>query len=167
MKALVTLAPLALGLVIFAVVVGFLVQRQSAVGAWLFAAFLLGHGLVHIMFAAPPPSSASTPGAEFAFDVSRSWVVTGHLADVTVVRAIVIALVVVAVAGYGLAAMATVGLAVPSSAWPVLVVAATAASSGLMVVGLAPALVLGAAIDVVLFLVVVSSVWTPGREPLA
>ena len=59
MSTLLKLAPLGVGLVVFAVVVMFLVQRNMAVGTWLIAAFLLGHGLVHVMFVAPPPVAAA------------------------------------------------------------------------------------------------------------
>ena len=163
MKALVQLAPLGVGLLVFAGVAGLLIQRQNVIGVWLFAAFLLGHGLVHIMFAAPPPSQAGTSGAEFAFDPSNSWLVTTHVAEVSVVRALVLALVAVTVIGYALAAMATVGLVVPASLWPSLVLGATLASVGLMAVGLMPGLVLGVAIDVVLLAIVFASVWNPER----
>ena len=60
MSTLLKLAPLGVGLVVFAGVVTFLVQRNMDLGAWLIAAFLLGHGLVHMMFAAPPPALRRT-----------------------------------------------------------------------------------------------------------
>lgn len=163
MSQLVKLAPLAVGLVVFSVLVAYMVRRDMALGAWLFAGFLMAHGLVHIMFAAPPPADPGTPGADFAFDSNKSWLVTSRLVDVSVVRLVVMALVAVAVAGYALAALATVGLAVPTYLWPALVTGATAASVGLMVIGLMPGLALGIAIDAALLLIVFTSTWAPGR----
>jgi hypothetical protein len=167
MSQLIKLAPLAVALVIFAGVAAYLVQRDIALGQWLIAAFLLGHGLIHVMFATPPPTEPGSPAAEFAFDSNRSWLVTTRLVDVGVVRVLVMALVATTVAGYALAAMSTVGLGVSSDLWPALVVGATVASLGLMVIGLMPALALGIAVDVALLMIVFTAAWSPGRTALA
>ena len=163
MNDLVKLAPLAIGLVVFGLAVAYLLQHGLALGTWLVAAFLLGHGLVHIMFAVPAPAApAPAGGMEYPFDATRSWLVTSHIADVTVIRALVISLVVLTVVGYALTALATLGILVPSAAWPVLLVASTVASALLMVVGISPALALGVAIDAFLLILVVSAAWRPG-----
>jgi hypothetical protein len=162
MNDLIKLAPLAVGLIVLASVIAFTLSRGMALGTWLLAAFILGHGLVHVMFAVPAPAApAPAGGMEYPFDVNQSWLVTGHIADVTVVRGLVIGLVTVTVLGYGLAALATVGFGVSVSLWPILILAATAASAGLMVIGLTPALALGIAIDVALIAVVVGRIWSP------
>jgi hypothetical protein len=166
MNDLLKLAPLAVGLVIFALVIAFVLSRGMALGAWLLAAFLLGHGLVHVMFAVPAPAApAPAGGMEYPFDVNNTWLVTAHIADVAIVRGIVIGLVTATVIGYGLAALSTVGIGVSPSLWPLLVLAATAASGGLMVIGLAPALALGVAIDIALVALVVTSAWSPAALP--
>jgi hypothetical protein len=67
------------------------------------------------------------------------------------------------VVGYALAAMATVGVAVPADSWRPLVVAATAASAALLVIGLSPWLLLGIAIDLVLVVVAITGAWSPGQ----
>jgi hypothetical protein len=167
MKAIIQLAPLGVAILVFALIVGYLIQHQNAIGVWLFAAFLVGHGLVHIMFAAPPPSGPGSPGADFAFDPAGSWLVTARLADVGMVRAIVIAFVALTVVGYALAGLATVGLLVPQDLWPALVIAATLASFVLMAVAVMPGLVLGVAIDLALLAIVVLSVWVPGRATVS
>ena len=51
--------------------------------------------------------------------------------------------------------MATVGIVVPQTLWPTLVLVSTVASATLMLIGLSPALALGIAIDVVLVWLVV------------
>jgi hypothetical protein len=166
MNDLLKLAPLAVGLVVVAIAIGFMLSRGMALGTWLLAAFLLGHGLVHVMFAVPAPAApAPAGGMEYPFDVNQSWLVTTRIADVAIVRALVVALVALTVIGYLLAALATVGLGVPTSLWPMLVVAATVASAGLMVIGLGPALALGIAIDVALIALVVTSAWSPAALP--
>jgi hypothetical protein len=167
MNQLIKLAPLAVALVVFGAIVAFTVQRQMTIGTWLLAAFLLGHGLVHVMFAAPPPASANTPGAEFGFDPARSWLVTGHLLDIGVLKAIVVVLVATTIVGYALTALATVGLLVPAGWWVALLVFSTSASAALMVVGLAPGLALGVAIDVVLLAIAVTAAWSPQPGPTA
>ena len=161
MRALVQLAPLAVGLAVFAVIVSFLLQRQMAVGVYLLAAFLIGHGFVHVMFVAPPPASPNTPGAEFAFSVGQSWLVTSGAFRPQVVRSLVLLLAGATIVGYLLAGAATAGLVVPQTWWPVLVLGATAASAGLMLIGLSPGLALGIAIDMVLLWLVLSRAWSP------
>ena len=143
-------------------VIAFMLSRGMTLGTWLLAAFLLGHGLVHIAFATPVPATpAPATGMEYPFDINQSWLVTSRIADVSIVRILVWALVAVTVLGYLLAALSTVGIGVPTTLWPALVVVATAASAGLMVIGLTPALALGIAIDVALLTVVFTSAWSP------
>lgn len=161
MKALIQLAPIAVGLVAFAGAVAFTLPRNATLGAWLIAGFLVAHGLVHIMFAAPPPAAANTPGAEFAFDPNRSWLVTTGSLSVGSVRAIVLVLVVATVIGYALAAAATAGILVPGSWWWALVLGSTGSSGLLMLVGLSPGLALGIAVDIALFGIVLSRLWSP------
>lgn len=166
MNDLIKLAPLAVGLSGLAVVIAILLSRGMAMGTWLLAAFLLGHGLVHVMFAVPAPATpAPATGMEYPFDVNQSWLVTSRIADVATVRILVWVLVVVTVVGYLLAALSTVGFVVSTSLWSLLVVVATAASAGLLVIGLAPALALGIAIDLVLLAIVFTSIWSPARVP--
>jgi hypothetical protein len=166
MNDLLKLAPLAFGLIVFGFALAFLLQRGMSVGTWLLAAFLLGHGLVHIMFAVPAPAApAPAGGMEYPFDVTRSWLVANHGADASLVRLVVIGLVAVTVVGYALTGLATVGILVPQAAWPPLLVASTAASLLLMVIGLSPALALGIAIDLALIGLVVTSFWSPASVP--
>ena len=163
-KTLVGLAPLAAGLIVFGIAVWFLLGRNLALGTWLLAAFLVGHGLVHIMFAVPQPggAAATANGVGYPFDLSRSWLVGAGL-DATVVRVIATALVVTVVIGFALAALSAVGMLVPVGWWQGLVLAATAASVLLLIVGFNPGLVLGFAIDAILLWVVLASLWLPGR----
>jgi hypothetical protein len=161
------LAPLAVMLAITGIALAWMLQRQMGLGTWLLAAFLLGHGLVHIMFAAPPPTAADSPAAEFAFDPTRSWLVANNVLGVGTVRVIVVALVVAVVIGYGLTAMATVGILVPAAWWSALLIVSTVGSLALIVIGRSPTLVLGVAIDVVLLWVVFAMAWSPVRAAAA
>jgi hypothetical protein len=158
------LFPLGVALVIFGAVVWFLVQRDMAIGTWLFAAFLAGHGWVHIMFATPRPqgAAATSTGTQFPFDVEHSWLVTRLGLDAHAVKIVVAALVALTISGYMLAAMATIGLLVPASLWAGLVVGATVTSGLLFVIGISPALALGIGIDLVLLWIVFATTYAPG-----
>lgn len=164
MKDLVKLGPLAVGLALFGMVVAYMLQRNMTPGPWLFAAFLLGHGLVHVMFAAPAPAPAPAGGMEYPFDIGRSWLVTGRFLDREVIRVLVLALVALTVAIYALTALATLNFVVPNGLWAPLLITATTGSVALMVIGLTPALSLGIVIDVVLFAIALSNVWSPAGQ---
>jgi hypothetical protein len=167
LKDLTKLAPLGVALAIAGIAIVWMLQRQMTLGTWLLAAFLLGHGLVHIMFTAPPPAESNSPAADFAFDPGRSWLATSGLLSTSAVRAIVLVLVVIAVVGYALTAVATVGLFVPATWWTGLLIVSTAASALLMVVALMPGLALGIAIDLVLIWVAMTAAWTPASAATA
>jgi hypothetical protein len=87
--------------------------------------------------------------------------VTSNLLSLPALKAIVIGLVVAVVFGYALTALATVGLLIPQTWWSALLIGSTALSLALMVIGLAPALALGIAIDLVLIWVAITAAWTP------
>jgi hypothetical protein len=164
-KTISGLAPLAIGLVVYAVVVWFLLARDAGLGRWLLGAFLAAHGLVHLLFAVPKPADREAGGFGWPFDLERSWLVTNAGLDPATVRLLGILLVVAVVIGFVLAALSTVGLLVPASLWPGLVVVATAASLGLLAVGFVPGLALGVAIDAVLLWLVVAGSWSPAASP--
>jgi hypothetical protein len=161
-KTLKGLLPLAVGLVAYGFVIWFLLERDMANGRWLLAAFLVGHGLVHVMFAVPRPATrpATANGVDYPFDIARSWAVNAGL-DAGLLRIIGVALVATVVVGFVLAGLATVGLMVPAGWWPWLVVGSTLASIVLLVLAFSPGLTLGVAIDAVLLWLVLASSWLP------
>jgi hypothetical protein len=136
----------------------------SFVRYWLLAAFLIGHGLVQVMFLFPPPAAAAgaASGVANPFDMAKSWLVTTVGLDTGVVRQIGVALIALVVLGYGLAGLATVGLLVPTGWWQPLVIGSTAASLLLLAAFLSPGLILGVAINAVLLWLVLASIWAPG-----
>ena len=159
-KEIIGILPWAVVLVVLGAAIWWLLSRDMAAGRWLLAGLLIGHGLVHVMFAAPAPA-ATAGGPEWPFDMARSWSVTGAGLDLGVVRAVGLALVAVVVGAFGLAALSTVGIVVPSSLWPATVAAAAVASAVLLVLFLEPQLVLGLGIDAVLLGVVATRAWAP------
>jgi hypothetical protein len=163
LKTLFGLVPLALGVAVFAVIIWFIRDRNMAIGNWLLAAFLVGHGWVHVMFVMPQPATATATadGVAYPFDTSQSWLVTNAGLDVGLIRPFVIALVVAVVIGFILAGLATVGLLVPEALWQGIILVASAASLLLLVVGLSPSLVIGYAIDIVLLWMVLALSWSP------
>lgn len=154
------LVPLAVGVAALAAAIWFLVSRDIGAGRWLLAAFLLGHGWVHMMFvmARPPGATEVDRGA---FDMARSWLISGPGMDPGAIRTIGTVLVVMVTIGYVLAGLATVGVLVPVLWWPGLVVASTVGSLVVLLAFFAPTFFIGLAIDAALLALVLASAWTP------
>ncbi len=125
----------------------------------LLAAFLVAHGLVHLLFFSPPPP-ATEGGPSWPFALDRSWVLTplGMSADAT--RILGIALVALTIAGFALAAIVAIGI-LPSSLWVPAVVIGAVASLAVLGLFYRPWLTLGVAIDVILLWAVLVQSWTP------
>jgi hypothetical protein len=157
------LGPLAIGVALFGLLIAYLIGQGSNIGNWLLAAFLVGHGWVHVMYLVPrpEPQPATASGPDWAFELNRSWLLSGLGLSTPTLRALGIVLVVVTLVGYVLAAMASIPLLVPVAAWTALIVAATAASALLMAVFFSPMLLIGFGIDVVLLWIVLMRVWRP------
>lgn len=163
MKTITGLLPFAVGLAAIGIAIWWLLGREMALGRWLLGAFLVAHGLVHLLFVVPQPatSAGGSGAAEWPFDKARSWLVTGAGLDVNLVHVIGVALICAVTVGFLLAGLATVGILFPAGWWPVLVVASAAASAVLLALYFNPQLALGVAIDVVLAWVVLATVWAP------
>ena len=162
MKIVASLLPLAAGLAGLGVAIWWLLSREMTLGRWLLAGFLVGHGLVHLLFVTPAPASASAPDAlEWPFDMAKSWLVTGPGLDVNLVRAVGVAVMAATVLVFVLAGLSTAGIVVPSSAWRMLVAGAAVLSLVLIALFFNPQLLLGVAIDAVLLGVVLTAAWDP------
>ena len=160
-KSLKGLLLLAVGLVAYGLAVWFLLRNDRAIGWWLLGAFLVGHGLVHVMFVVPQPATRpATANEEYPFDIARSWPVTAGL-DAGLVRLIGVALIATIVVGFVLAGLATIDLLVPTGWWQGLVVGSTVASLVLLALAFRPGLILGVAIDAVLLWLALASSWLP------
>lgn len=161
LKTQTALLPLAVALVVTAVVIWFLYDNDMALGEWLFAGFLVTHGWIHLaMVAMPKPSAAAVEAAEAQanpFDAARSWLVTSAGVEVRLVKAVGIALAALVTVGYLFAGLATLGLVVPTDLWAPLVVGSSVLSLVLIGLFLHPLLLLGVAIDVVLIVLVVAA----------
>ena len=133
-----SLLPLALALLVFAVAERYLLTEGWLLGTLVMAGFLAFHGLIHLMFLNPKPPESSS-GTEYPFDPSRSWLATraGFLAPA--VRGIGGALSALVAVGFILAGMATLGLIVPVTWWPALVVGSSIMSLTLFALFLSPA----------------------------
>jgi hypothetical protein len=161
-----SLGPLAVALLVFGIVVWQALIRDMAIGTWLLAAFLLGHGWVHLMFVmprpAPAPAAAASGPVDFPFDLGHSWSTARMGLATSPVRKVGLVLMTVTVAGFMLAALATVGLLIPSEWWPSLVLVASIASVLLLGLFFQPGLLLGLAVDAVLLWLVIAAAWRPG-----
>jgi hypothetical protein len=124
----------------------------------LFASFLLAHGAVHAGFVSPRPVPA--PGTPpWPFELGRSWLLSPIVPDPGVVRVLGLALVAVTLAGFSLAAMASLGL-LPPGLWAPSVAIGAAGSLALLVLFFHPWLLLGVAIDLGLLWAVLVR-WAP------
>lgn len=141
-----------------------LLSREMGAGRWLFAALLVAHGLVHLLFLVPSPAAGAEGGQTalgWPFDLDRSWAVVRLGLDAGVVRAAALVLIAVTIGAFALAGLATAGILVPSAGWAPLVVVGSIASLGLLAIAFNPQLVLGIGLDVVLLWVVVAGTWRP------
>ena len=108
MKAIVGILPWAVVVAAIGGGIWWLLSRDMSAGRWLLAALLIGHGVVHVMFAVPAPA-ATAGGPDWPFDMARSWAITGAGLDLNTVRAVGVALIANVVGGFALAALSTVG----------------------------------------------------------
>ena len=134
-----------------------MLARDVTAGRWLFGAILLGHGLVHLMYAVPE----SETGSDWPFAMDRSWVTSGINLSPGMARTIGWLLIAVTIVGLAIAAAATAGIAIPAGWWQPLVVVGAAASLLALVLFFDPQLVLGLGINIALIWVAVSGVWVP------
>jgi hypothetical protein len=140
-----TLAPFAAVLLGLGVAIWFLVSQGWAVGWWLLSAFLVAHGVVHILFVVPDRAELATIG-------KRVGLTSGEMQSIgTVLGAVV-------VFGFLFAGLATL---LGSGWWGLLVAVSAVASAAMLGLFFSPQLVLGLGIDAVLLFVVVSGVWHP------
>jgi hypothetical protein len=158
-KAMGGILPYAVVLALLGGLTWWLLSRDQAAGPWLLAAVLIGHGMVHTMFAISP--AVTSGGPEWPFDMARSWAVTGAGLDLNVVRALGVTLVVIVAGGFALAALSTVGLVIPAGWWQAAVAGSAVTSIVVLVLFFNPQLVLGMGIDAVLLWAVVTKAWAP------
>jgi hypothetical protein len=159
-KTIVGILPWAVVVAALGGAVWWLLSREMAAGQWLLAALLIGHGIVHGMFAMPAPT-ATGGGPGWPFDMARSWAITGAGLDLNVVRAVGVALIAIVGGGFALAALSSVGVLVPPGWWQATVAASAITSVVLLVLFFEPQLVLGLGIDAVLLAVVAAGAWVP------
>lgn len=139
----------------FGGVVWWLLARDAQAGRWLLAALLIGHGAVHLLFAAPGDRGRDA----WPFDMDNSWITTLG-ADARAVRVAGWGLIAIVVVGFLTSGLSTVDTVVPAGWWPAAVVGSSIASIVALVVFFNPQFVLGLAIDVAL-------VWLAGFGPWA
>jgi hypothetical protein len=157
------LGPLAIVAVVVGAVTVWLLATNPAVGRWVLAVILFGHGWVHLMFLFPKPAPPASGKAatEWPFDLRASWLAvrvgTGPGTFVAVGRVLAVVTFALSI----LAALATVGILVPAAWWEGLVVASSLASLTMLVVWFAPMLLLGILIDLALAWLAIAGPWSP------
>lgn len=125
----------------------------------LLAAFLIAHGAIHLSYLSRrPPAAASGPSWPFALD--RSWVLSPLGLGRDAMRGVGLALAVVTLAAFTVAAAVVLGL-VPQALWSATVTLGAASSIALLVLFFHPWLVLGVAIDLAVLAAGLVARWTP------
>jgi hypothetical protein len=123
------------------------------------AAFLFLHGALHVSYLAPrPPVTPGDPDWPFTFE--RSWLLTASSVAPELTRLLGIALVVVTLAAFTVAAAAMLGI-IPGALWPVGVALGAGSSLAMLVLFFHPWLVIGVVIDLALLVVVLIARWAP------
>ena len=126
----------------------------------LVAVALLAHAMIHASWLTPaPPRTADGPA--WPFDVARSWLVSGAGLDPSLARVLAAALVAATIPCFAVAALATLGWAVPAAAWTGFAIGGAVASLALLVVFFHPWLVLGIVIDIVILWAAAVLAWSP------
>ena len=126
----------------------------------LFGVFLIAHALIHVSYLTPPPPRTAG-GPEWPFELTRSWLVTGFAVDPGVARSAGAMLVIVTAILLVAAGLSTLGIGIPVSWWPNLVVAGAVASALTLALYFHPWLALGLVIDAALLYAVLVAQWTP------
>ncbi len=125
----------------------------------LFPIFLLAHALIHLSFLSPRPK-AEAGGLTWPFDLERSRLLGPLRVPSSRLRALGIVLLVFILAGYGLAAVTSLGIG-PASLFVPGIVLGSVASAALLLVFFHPWLTLGIVIDVALLWAVLVAGWRP------
>jgi len=155
------LVPIAIVIAVIALAVWLMLTNDVWLGPWLLALLVFAHGWVHLMFVFPKPESTDGSSSAYPFDFARSWLITRQGLDAALVGRIGMILMSVTFALSLLAALATVGIIVPSAWWAGLMVGAAAASTLTLALFYSPALILGFGINALIVALVVSGSWIP------
>ncbi len=159
MKTLSSILPWAIVVAGFGGAIWWLLAREMTAGRWLLAAFLVGHGAVHLLFAVPAHTMGD--GADWPFDMGRSWMSTGLTLSTNTIRIAGWALIAVIVIGYLLAGLSAPGVGFTADWWPTIVVVPSIVSTVALLAFFTPQLLLGIGIDVVLVWLGLAGSWTP------
>jgi hypothetical protein len=124
---------------------------------FVFGLFLAAHGLIHLGYVAPAPTSAPN----YPFNLSESWLITTVGLDGSTVRMVGIALSVLIAVGFALSGLAAGGIVVPQGWGLPLTVASAIASLLLLLIFWHTWLVLGVAIDIALLFALLWLGWKP------
>jgi hypothetical protein len=163
MKTMTELLPIGIVVGLLAGLTWLLLDRNVGAGRWLLAGLVLFHGWVHAMFLfpKPEPAASSAGGSTWPFDLGQSWLINNIGLETGLVRTLGVVAIVVVVIAFALAALSTVGVLVPTTWWPGLLVGSALASMLLLAAFFSPMLLLGFAIDAALLWLALMSEWSP------
>jgi hypothetical protein len=123
---------------------------------WFFAAFLIGHALVHVMYFVPEPPADRTP-LKWPFHLDRSWILSNLGMSTQALKAVGIVLAVVSIVGF---AVTGVGILIDAGWWTGVGVVSAVASLLLLATFLDPLIALGLIINTFVLSVILLA-WPP------
>ena len=124
---------------------------------YVFALFLLAHGLVHLLWVVPPPSETS--GRPWPFTLDTSPVLSPFGTSPSTLVLIGRSLATVATVGFVLSALGAAGVPVLASAWAVVTICAAIVSIVVTGVFWNPQFPIGPLIDVALIVTALGHLW--------
>lgn len=130
---------------------------MSVAMRYLFALFLLAHGLIHGLWLTPKP--ADNGGKPWPFDLSTSRLLSPMGASEPTLRVLGTGLVAIVVVAFVLSALGAAGVPGLVSAWAPITVFASVASIILTAVFWNPQLPIGVLIDVALIVSIIGNWW--------
>lgn len=125
----------------------------------MIALVLMVHAAIHVAYIAPRPR-ATAGGPEWPFDLSRSWILGPLRIESGAPRVLGLALVAATFGGFGMAALAAIGIG-SAGLWTAGIAIGSLASLALLGLFFHPWLVLGMVIDAVLLWAVLIQAWAP------
>lgn len=110
---------------------------------WLVALFLIAHGLIHAMYAAPAPSDSES---KWPFQLKHSWLLAPAGLDAWA-KPVGTALWILAAAGFAVTGLGLLGIPILHEWWRTLALASAGVSGLLLILFWNPQLVVGVLID--------------------
>jgi hypothetical protein len=124
---------------------------------WLYGAFLIVHGLIHVMWFIPEPDNPGGPA--WPFGLEDSWALSALGVPSGTIRATAVVLAVLSIVGFVLSGLGALGVPGLEAAWPAITVASAAVSLLLVLLFWHLYFIVGLALDIALLATTLGGWW--------